>query len=148
MSASAATPPARAPAARSSFVAGVRERWPAWALGACVALAALTLIAPSQPTYDPWSWILWGREILHSDLSTVNGPSWKPLPVALTTLFAPFGDAAPWLWLFVARAGALVAVLSAFVLGRRLAGPSAGALAAVSLLVAPGFVRNAALGNS
>ena len=118
------------------------------ALAACVALAALSLLWTSQPTYDPWSWILWGREILHLDLSTTNGPSWKPLPAVFTTVFALFGDAAPELWVLVARAGALAGVLFAFVLGRRLAGPWAGLLAAAVLLVAPWYVRNAALGNS
>lgn len=115
---------------------------------ACVALAALTLLAPSAPTYDPWAWIVWGREILHLDLQTTAGPSWKPLPVAFTTVFALFGSAAPTLWLLVARAGALYGVLSAFRLGRRLGGVPAGAAAAVALLIAPWYVRNAALGNS
>jgi hypothetical protein len=118
------------------------------ALTACVALAALSLLWTAQPTYDPWSWILWGREILHLDLSTTNGPSWKPLPAVFTTVFALFGDAAPQLWVLVARAGALAGVLSAFVLGRRLAVPWAGGLAAIALLVAPWYVRNAALANS
>lgn len=148
MSGSAATLPARAP----TTPVGLAERTPArdvtWGLAACLALAALSLIAPSQPTYDPWSWILWGREILHGDLSTSFGPSWKPLPVALTTVFALFGDTAPSLWVLVARAGALAGVLYAFLLGRRLAGPWAGAVAAVALLVAPWYVRNAALANS
>ena len=58
-------------------------------------LAALTFLAPSAPTYDPWAWIVWGREVLHLDLSTVDGPSWKPLPVLLTTPFALTGPLAP-----------------------------------------------------
>ena len=60
---------------------------------AVLALTALTFLVPSAPTYDPWAWIIWGREILHLDLSTVDGPSWKPLPVLLTTPFALFGGA-------------------------------------------------------
>ena len=55
-------------------------------------LAALTLLLPSAPTYDPWSWIIWGREIAHLDLVTTEGPSWKPLPVAFTTVFSLFGS--------------------------------------------------------
>ena len=81
-------------------------------------LAALTFLAPSAPTYDPWAWIIWGREILHLDLSTVDGPSWKPLPVLLTTPFALAGPLAPDLWLFVARAGAIAGVVVVFRLGR------------------------------
>ena len=54
----------------------------------CLGLAALSLLTPSTPTYDPWAWIIWGREIAHFDLSTVEGPSWKPLPVFFTTPFS------------------------------------------------------------
>lgn len=147
MSGSAASLPARSPARRAIDVRA-RGRATAWALAGCVGLAALSLLWTAQPTYDPWSWILWGREILHLDLVTTDGPSWKPLPVAFTTVFALFGDAAPQLWVLVARAGALAGALAAFLLGRRLAGPRAGALAALVLLVAPWYVRNAALANS
>ena len=63
---------------------------------ACLALAALSLLMVSAPTYDPWSWIIWGREITQWDLVTTDGPSWKPLPVLFTTPFSLFGDdAAP-----------------------------------------------------
>jgi hypothetical protein len=115
---------------------------------AVLALTALTFIAPSAPTYDPWAWIVWGREILHLDLSTVDGPSWKPLPVLLTTPFALFGSLAPDLWLFVARAGAIAGVVMVFRLARRLGGVPAGAGAAAAYAIAPWTVRNAAMGNS
>jgi hypothetical protein len=121
---------------------------PAPLIVASLALAALTLLFPSAPTYDPWAWLVWGREILHLDLSTVAGPSWKPLPVFFTTPLALFGDAAPALWLVIARAGAIAAVVLAFCVARRLGGVVAGAAAAGGLLIAPWFVRNAALGNS
>src|SRR4051794_5767044 len=88
MTGTAATLAARPRTALAGPSARTSGRAIAWGLGACVALAALSLIAPSQPTYDPWSWILWGREIAHGELSTTFGPSWKPLPVALTTLFS------------------------------------------------------------
>jgi hypothetical protein len=102
---------------------------------AVLGLTALTFLTPSAPTYDPWAWIIWGREILHLDLSTLDGPSWKPLPVLLTTPFALFGSLAPDLWLFTARAGAIAGVVMAFRLARRLGG-------------VPWTIRNAALGNS
>jgi hypothetical protein len=119
-----------------------------WSLGGCALLAALTLLAPAAPTYDPWSWVIWGREVLHLDLDTAFGPSWKPLPVMFTTVFALFGGAAPALWLLTARAGALAGALFAFRLGRRLGGDAAGIAAAVALLVAPWYVRSAALASS
>jgi hypothetical protein len=126
-----------------------------YALLAAVALAlgALSLLFPSTPTYDPWAWILWGREIAHIDLQTTGGPSWKPFPVIFTTVFSLFGEAAPDLWLVVARGGALLAVLLAFRLAWRLtgggvAGATAGIVGAVALIISSQFVRTMALGNS
>ena len=52
----------------------------------------MTLLLPSTPTYDPWAWILWGREILHLDLVTEGGPSWKPFPILFTVPFSIFGQ--------------------------------------------------------
>jgi hypothetical protein len=116
---------------------------------ACLALGGLSLLAVSTPTYDPWAWIIWGREIAHGDLVTTLGPSWKPLPVMFTTAFALLGDdAAPGLWLAVARAGGLLAFVMAYRLGARLAGPWAGAIAAGALVLADEFVRNFWRGNS
>lgn len=115
----------------------------------CLALGALSLLTPSAPTYDPYSWIVWGREILELDLNTLEGPSWKPLPVILTTPFSLAGsDVAPQLWLVVARAGGLLALAMTFRLSSRLAGPAAGLIAATGLTLADEFVRNAMLGNS
>src|SRR5882724_5148752 len=73
---------------------------------ACLALGLLSLAGPTTPTYDPWAWPIWGREILHLNLDTRFGPSWKPLPVVATTLFSLAGGASPVLWVAVARAGA------------------------------------------
>ena len=115
---------------------------------AVLGLTALTFLAPAAPTYDPWAWIIWGREIMHLDLSTVDGPSWKPLPVLLTTPFSLFGGLAPDLWLFVARAGAIAGVVMLFRLGRRLGGIPAGVAAAAPYALATWTVRNAALGSS
>ncbi len=128
-----------------------------YALLAAVALAlgALSLLYPSTPTYDPWAWIVWGREIVHIDLQTTGGPSWKPLPVLFTIPFSLFGSAAPDLWLAVARGGAILAVLLAFRLGARLtdrtwtvASVAAGLVAAVALVISSQFVRTMSLGNS
>ena len=100
-----------------------------------VALAALSLLVlPRGIAYDPWSWLIWGREILHGNLDTrLAATSVKPLAIALDTFFAIFGSAAPILWLVTARAAALLSLAIAFRLGCRLAGPGAGAVAAVGL---------------
>jgi len=119
------------------------------AVAACLILAGLSLLVPSAPTYDPWAWIIWGREITQLDLDTETGPSWKPLPVFFTTIFALLGNIAPELWVLVARAGALLALVFAFRIGRRLGGtPVAGAAAAGALVLAPWWLRNAMLANS
>ena len=116
---------------------------------ACVALAFLSLLGPSQPTYDPWAWIIWGREIVGGELATTHGPSWKPLPVLFTTPFALLGDAAaPALWLVVARAGGLLAIVFAYRLAARLGGRVSGVIAGAALLLSDEFVRHFARGNS
>ncbi|MHB1835477.1 MAG: hypothetical protein ACYCXW_10965, partial [Solirubrobacteraceae bacterium] len=90
------------------------------ALGS-LALGALSLLFPSTPSYDPWSWLLWAREIVHGHLTiTSSGTSWKPLPMIFTIPFALFGSAAANLWLMVARAGALAAVVMVFRLSWKL----------------------------
>src|SRR3954453_4421662 len=105
-------------------------------LAGCFALAALSLLLPSVPTYDPWAWIIWGREVAHLDLVTTTGPSWKPLPVIFTTPFSLAGDdVAPLLWLLVARAGGVLAFAMAYRLGSRLAGPFAGLIAAAGVFL-------------
>jgi hypothetical protein len=136
-----ATPPAAAPSEQ-------RRRWAVVVL-ACVALAAVSLLVADTPAYDATAWLIWGREIVHADLSTVAGPSWKPLPVAITTPLALTGDtAAPLLWLIVARAGGLLALVAAYRLAARLAGTLAGVIAAAGLLLEDVFVLHAARGNS
>jgi hypothetical protein len=115
----------------------------------CLALGLLSLIGPSSPTYDPWAWLIWGREVLHLNLDTRFGPSWKPLPVVVTTVFALAPGAAPALWVAVARAGGLAALAFAFRVARRLGGGVAGGLlAAGCLAVSTDFVRFAAVGDS
>ncbi|WP_205697137.1 hypothetical protein [Conexibacter sp. SYSU D00693] len=117
-----------------------------------LALAALTLLAPSQPGYDPWAWLLWGRELAHGTLSTAEGPAFKPLAVALCIPLAALGDAAPEAWLVLARAGAIAAVALAAALAWRLAPDDrrapAAALAAAAVLLAAGWWWHAAVGNS
>src|SRR3954452_3202415 len=144
---------ARPRAAGASAARGVPPRarprpWKALVL-ACLGVAALSLFGPAEPTYDPWAWIIWGREITHVDLNTVRGPSWKPLPILFTTPFALLGDsAAPYLWLLIARAGGLLAIAMAYRLGSRLGGRAAGLIAGAALGLAEEFVRNFARGNS
>src|SRR3954469_19999250 len=142
----AAPPPAPTPPGEAARP--VPRPWKAVVL-ACLGLAALSLLGPAVPTYDPWAWIIWGREVTHLDLNTVSGPSWKPLPILFTTPSALLGDAAaPGLWLLIARAGGLLAIAMAYRLGSRLGGRAAGLIAGAALVLAEEFVRNFARGNS
>ncbi|MEX2413770.1 MAG: hypothetical protein WD399_08950, partial [Thermoleophilaceae bacterium] len=88
---------------------------------AAVGSALSALVVAPAPSYDPWAWLLWGREIAGGELSTAEGPAFKPLPVAVTTLLSVLGGAAPAAWVLVARVGAILALWLAFRLGRRLA---------------------------
>jgi hypothetical protein len=145
----AAVRPSLGPRAAVTVSAAARARpWRLLLLG-CLALAALAHFLPAGPTYDPWAWITWGREITEWNLDTRTGPSWKPLPVLFTTPFALAGDnAAPELWLIVAQAGGLLAFAFTYRLAARLAGWPAGVIAAAGLVLADEFIRNFARGNS
>jgi hypothetical protein len=79
---------------------------------AALALGTGLVVAP-VPDYDPWMWLLWGREVADGTLSTVDGPAFKPLPVAVCALLSPLGSAAPAAWVLLARVAALAAVLLA-----------------------------------
>ncbi len=124
------------------------------AAGGALLLAIVSLLWRSAPAYDPWAWIIWGREIVHLQLHTIGGPTWKPLPVMVTMLLAPFGGAAPALWLVIARAGGLMAVAMAGLLAFRLCGSGrraaslAAALAAGGVLVVSQYVASVAGGES
>ena len=84
------------------------------------ALAALSAaVLPTVPSYDPWSWIVWGREVFDPHLSFIvgGGPSWKPLPVLFTALYGLSAAGAPTLWVITARAGGLLGLVAGYRLG-------------------------------
>lgn len=113
-------------------------------------MAALSLLLPSTLTYDPWSWMGWGRDLASLSLDTSDGPAFKPLPVLAGALLSPLGDAAPWVWLVLARAAALLSAAVAWRLAVRLAGGSlvAGAVAAAGVLLTGGWLWHGWFGNA
>jgi hypothetical protein len=118
-----------------------------------LALAVASLALPSGPTYDPYAWLIWGRELTHAGLSTTSGgTSWKPLPALLDALLAPLGRNAADGWLVVARAGAIFAIFMAYRLAARLAPHGsrvlAGAVAAVSLVLTREWLRRNGVGDA
>ncbi len=103
---------------------------PLLVVAAAAALAAASFaVVPAQVGFDPWNWLIWGRQIVDGHLDTRGGTSWKPLPVLLTTPLSLAGGAAPVLWLGVERTAALLGFLGVLRLGLRLGGPVAGVLA-------------------
>jgi hypothetical protein len=108
--------------------------WLVLLVGAFALAAASLLVLTHSIAYDPYSWVIWGRETAHLNLDTQHAATAvKPLPIFITTLLAPTGSAEPVMWLVVSRAGALLALALAFRLGRRLGGVGAGIIAAVGL---------------
>jgi hypothetical protein len=109
-----------------------------------VLLAVLSAaVLPTVPSYDPWSWISWGREVVDPHLGFVisGGPSWKPLPWFFTIVYALFGTAAaPTLWVITARAGGLLGLVAAYRLAARLVGAPRWAAVSAGVLAAGGVV--------
>lgn len=64
-----------------------------------------------------------------------------------TTPLSLLGDAAPGAWLVVARTAGIVTVILAYRLGRRLGSPLAGVLAAVAIVLIPGWFQEQAFGG-
>src|SRR5258707_7212296 len=90
-------PPARRRRLRSASVAAllvqraVHTRSARAAVVVALVVSGLWLLVSRQPTYDPYAWLIWGRQIGDGTLDTVAGPSWKPLPVMLSTPFSWLG---------------------------------------------------------
>jgi hypothetical protein len=84
--------------------------------GVSLGLAALSaLLLPTVPSYDPFSWIVWGREVTDPHISFFigGGPSWKPLPFLFTTVYGVSGAAAPTLWVITERTAAIAGLIAA-----------------------------------
>src|ERR1700744_4713395 len=75
--------------------AGVPPRRPGngWAylaiLALCLIGGAVSLSLPSTPNYDPWVWLIWGRDIVCRQLSTTAWPPLKTLWMVFTSTVAP-----------------------------------------------------------
>ncbi|HEX5367459.1 MAG TPA: hypothetical protein VFW63_12450 [Acidimicrobiales bacterium] len=140
-------PPDQGPAA-----GGGPRHGAALAVGGCLAVSVASLALPATLAFDPWAWLVWGREVGELGLDTTGGPSWKPLPVLVTTVLSVAGGHAPVLWLVLARTAGLLALVAAFRLAARFAGPWAGALAAGLLVLTPDggprFLRLVAEGHT
>jgi hypothetical protein len=105
---------------------GVRSRaW--WIVAAATALISLLLVvwARTRPGFDPYGWLVWGRQTLSWSLDTNAAPSWKPLPYLFTVPYAVFGHLQVWLWMITAAAASLAGVVFAGRIAFRLVGAAA-----------------------
>lgn len=128
---------------------GRRATGAGWVVaGACVALAALSLLAPFALVYDAWSWALWAGQVAGGTLDTDGLTAWKPLPPLIGAPVALVGGSPGAAWLLVERAAALGACALAYRLATRRAGWAAGALAVVLLALVAGWLRYVAEGYS
>jgi hypothetical protein len=106
-----------------------------WSVIVCILLGVLSAFTlPTIPSYDPWSWIVWGREITdpHIPFIISGGPSWKPLPFVFTTVYGAFGAAAPSMWVVTARIGGLLGLVAGWRLAYKLAGGTGGRPAGIA----------------
>jgi hypothetical protein len=119
-------------------------RRPLTALLLVILAVLLVSWAGTRPGFDPYGWLVWGRQTLAGNLDTNAAPSWKPLPYLLTVPFALFGRAQLPLWMIasvaVSLSGALFGgriahrlVLHAAA-GRRLAAGAGALLAGLAVL--------------
>jgi hypothetical protein len=78
----------------------------------------IVLWAKTRPGFDPYGWLVWGRQTVAGNLDTNAAPSWKPLPYLFTAPFGLFGHYQLWLWMItslaVSLAGAVFAGRIAF----------------------------------
>ncbi|HEX5195171.1 MAG TPA: hypothetical protein VFW09_20440 [Solirubrobacteraceae bacterium] len=116
-------------------------------LALCLIAGAVSLRLPTTPNYDPWVWLIWGRELVHGHLSTAGGPTLKPLAMVFTTIVAPFGSAAPNMWVAIARAGIAAATTLSFLLTARLSLSAASALPRGAAIAVAGLAGIAAAGG-
>ena len=121
--------------------------WPlraAPAAAVAALLAAASLAVHRALAFDPEAWVVWGRELWTLSIDTSAGPSWKPLGA----LVAALGDGSPWVWLIVARAGALLAVAGVARLAWDAAGLAAAVAAGALVALSPWWAFNGTLGNA
>lgn len=129
------------------IVRALRSPGGAWTVVAGL-IAALSLPFGFALAFDASAWVVWGRELWSLDIDTGAGPSWKPLPLIVTGPFALLGDVGAAAWLLVARAGALLAVIGAARLARRIVGWWSLPVVAAAIVVSPWWLLNGALGNA
>jgi hypothetical protein len=122
-----------APAADGPGGAGARGPWGrplVVTIGGAIALLIVSLLivlwARTRPGFDPYGWLVWGRQTVAGNLDTNAAPSWKPLPYLFTAPFGLFGHYQLWLWMVTSLAVSLGGAVFAGRIAFRLTSAAAG----------------------
>ena len=89
------------------------QRAPLIAIAVLVLAALIVVWARTRPGYDPYGWLVWGRQTIKGALDTNAAPSWKPLPYLFTLPYALAGHYQLWLWMITSVAISLSGVVFA-----------------------------------
>jgi hypothetical protein len=81
--------------------------------GVLAASILFVVVVGMRPSYDPYGWLVWGRQVLHWNLNTDGAPSWKPLTFLFTLPYALFGRASLYMWMVTSVAGTLAGAVFA-----------------------------------
>ncbi len=124
----APSPAAKTRGASTGDEQGFLRRYTWWlvALGVLVLSAVIVRAFGTRPGYDPYGWLIWGRETLSGTLDLGGAPSWKPLPYLFTVPYSVFGHFALWLWMTTAVAISLGGSIFAGRIAYRLTGTDDG----------------------
>jgi len=110
----------------------------------CGIISALSLLWAAAPTYDPWSWLVWSRELTgHSlqEFSSAGATGWKPLPVLFQAPLNLLGFSnVPTLWVWISRTALFMIPVFGWRLGRMSAGRLGGLAGAVAAALTPGML--------
>lgn len=127
----------------------LRGPWAIVAVALIVVSIVLVVLTDIRPDYDPYGWLVWGRQTLHWSLDTNGEPSWKPLAFLFTLPYALVGRAQLWLWMVTAVAISLSGPVFAGRVAYKLTGASpnhrhapvvAGVFAGIALLGLSGYM--------
>src|SRR3954453_4304892 len=103
----------------------------------CLGFLVGFFVFPTYPVYDSYYSLLWGRDLLHGQLPVFDGfryPTEHPLGVAAGGVLSLFGQVGDRLWVLMILATFLALVAGVYRLGRVVATPLVGAIAAALLL--------------
>jgi hypothetical protein len=96
------------------------------AVGLLLLSTVIIVWAKTRPGFDPFGWLVWGRQTVAGNLNTNAAPSWKPLPYLFTVPYGVFGHYQLWLWMITVLAVSLSGSVFAGRIAYRLTGADPG----------------------